>query len=114
MRASCKASYIDRSFIGGLTRATAAAVLVAVLLLAQVTLASAGTLVPAADAGGPGGGGESVTDMLRGSYSPVDITLEIAVTEVEAPLTDWLREAYDLEDALARKPAARKSTRRRR
>jgi len=31
--------------------------------------------------------------------------------EVEAPITDWLREAYDLSDALAaRKPAPRRAT----
>ena len=31
--------------------------------------------------------------------------------EVEEPLTDWLREAYELPDRLAAKPAARKTTR---
>jgi hypothetical protein len=30
--------------------------------------------------------------------------------EVEAPITDWLREAYELSDVLAARPAARRAT----
>lgn len=84
-----------------LLRQMIATTVAGVLVFLSVALAGAGTLVPAADTGGGGADGVSVADMLRGEYSPVEASSEIAVIEVEAPETaaDVLRGDYSPIDA---------------
>ncbi len=71
-----------------LVRRMIATMLAGILVFLSSTFASAGTLAPMVDAGGGGGGGSvSISDMLRGEYSPVDVTQEIVVTEVQGTMT---------------------------
>ncbi len=68
-----------------MARRVIATTLAGVLVFLSSTFASADTLVPVVDTGGGGGGGGSVAifDMLRGDYSPIAVSQEIAVTEVQ-------------------------------
>jgi hypothetical protein len=71
--------------------------LAAVLSWIVASSSFAETLIPAADAGGGGGGPvPTAAEMVRGDYSPIDVTTEIAVTEVQTELTvaEMLRGAY--------------------
>lgn len=87
MRAYQQTSYGTRSHSGTLARAGAATIVALALLLSQAGLAAASTSVPAVDTGGSGGSGQSVSEMLRGNYSPVDVQQAIAITEVQSPLS---------------------------
>jgi hypothetical protein len=87
MRTFHEASYADRSLRGRLTRVIAAAVVIAMLLVSQVTFAGAGALVPAVDTGGPGGGSLDVAEMLRGDNSPIDTTETVAVTKTQQSIS---------------------------
>ena len=55
-----------------------------------------------------------VRNVMKGSASKYANTLRITHRdEVEAPITDWLREAYDMHDALRARPASRPAAKRR-
>ncbi len=70
-----------------LVRQMTATTLAGVLMFLSVAFAGAGTLAPAADTGGSGSGGITIADMLRGDLSPIAITEDVAVTDVQAPET---------------------------
>jgi hypothetical protein len=54
--------------------------------------------------------GPQVRRVMPGSKSKFAHMLQIRHRdEVEAPITDWLQEAYDLQDVLASKPAKKKA-----
>ena len=87
----------DRLLDSRLFRPMLAFMLAGVLSWIVASSSFAETLIPAADAGGGGGGPvPTAAEMVRGDYSPIDVTAEIAVTEVRVELTvaDMLRGAY--------------------
>lgn len=79
-----------------LVRQMIATTLAGVLLYMSASFAGADTLAPSVDTGGSGSGSVDITDMLRGDYSPVAVTEEIAVTDVKTPISvaDMLRGDY--------------------
>lgn len=70
-----------------LVRQMIATTLAGVLVFLSAAFAGAGTLAPVVDSGSSGSGGITIADMLRGDLSPVAITEDIAITEVQAPET---------------------------
>lgn len=80
---------VDRHPVkSGSPRVAIATALAGLMLFALSSFAGAQTLVPSVDTGGSGGSdNRTVSEMLRGDYSPIDIGSPIAVTEVSAPMT---------------------------